>query len=888
MSSTDVYKSNSSSCHTLITGKRDKNELSPLDGPGGSNDSDMDDTNLKLPAQSKGERYDKKQNGGSQINFGSKSSTNYSKRKNSVTIDNGSYESDSSSSLPSSTFFHNDKFRRSNEGLRMSATTSSRSKTNNLTNNDDNGVRSKQRSLVNLGNESDSDGSYLMSPSLFQKQRAQRAATSENGTNNNHASIPPALPERNETNQDLQTPTHLDLLTPASRMISSSTPGRSRKQIRTPTIPNVNRIGGKLYPDLRNQFIFALITHAKVTRRAIHERGVLDACIRAIIILSVHPFPIRTAQAAAHLKGIGNELEVVLRESEKACKDKPYFPPNGKFSSVAASCLVSLLEHEQSNRSEKVVPRCTMEALIGRINQLTHHKGKMPVFPKETSYYLDKKNLDPGWMQIRKLCSSNINAGIEQMIKERKNKKLCASGVTFELLDEGKELATSLQKVVRKGIVEPGPLRQLASFTVDEDYGNVTMSMDFREGGGGSRSLHGMCDLLDDHRLPYVVRDLKISDYVFFVGNKLAPILIERKTAEDVAASLADGRWRRQQHSMRKAQYVLGGGSGRKCQICYLIEGDASRRTVHGGRVGRMAWNQSLEDVEAAIAELPSLGFSVMKSMSKMGSMNILAEVARDVNWRSKNGSIDCTHTYEEFVSAVKRSDDKEGDPPTEEEHMNPAPPVVEGTATAGQSTARALESAFTDEPMANTRATAEEEAAPSEREQELKKLSLATLKQLCKERDEKVTGSKSDLIQRMLKPRKPEIILARKRQGQYVPKVPSANAAIMVALLLNHRQGSEGLEKSKIMMLADELGISKDPMGGNGGWYDGWSSIKDTLSGDPPLVFVKKKKYSLTVHPAGRAGVDVAKAIHVMAHNEGTCKCGATHIMANTDTDVL
>ena len=29
---------------------------------------------------------------------------------------------------------------------------------------------------------------------------------------------------------------------------------------------------------------------------------------------------------------------------------------------------------------------------------------------------------------------------------------------------------------------------------------------------------------------------------VFFVGNKLAPIMIERKSVEDVAASLADGK----------------------------------------------------------------------------------------------------------------------------------------------------------------------------------------------------------------------------------------------------------------------------------------------------------------------------------------------------------
>jgi len=128
--------------------------------------------------------------------------------------------------------------------------------------------------------------------------------------------------------------------------------------------------------------------------------------------------------------------------------------------------------------------------------------------------------------------------------------------------------------------------------TVDERYGNVTMVMDYREGGGNSKGLHKMCDLLDEYRVPFAVRELKISDYVFFVGNKLAPILIERKSVDDVANSLADGRWERQQRSMRKAQYVLGNGDKRKCQLCYLIEGDASRRIVHGGNVGRASWDQ--------------------------------------------------------------------------------------------------------------------------------------------------------------------------------------------------------------------------------------------------------------------------------------------------------
>ena len=77
---------------------------------------------------------------------------------------------------------------------------------------------------------------------------------------------------------------------------------------------------------------------------------------------------------------------------------------------------------------------------------------------------------------------------------------------------------------------------------------------------------------------------------VFFVRDKLAPILIERKSIEDVAHSLFDGRWTRQQESMRRAQFVLGGGAARRCQLCYLIEGDPSMRTVHGGFIGRRAW----------------------------------------------------------------------------------------------------------------------------------------------------------------------------------------------------------------------------------------------------------------------------------------------------------
>lgn len=117
------------------------------------------------------------------------------------------------------------------------------------------------------------------------------------------------------------------------------------------------------------------------------------------------------------------------------------------------------------------------------------------------------------FLQIQKLCNENVRADRDQLVKMKKRKKLCNSGTVFELQDEGRKFATRLLTALNSPPEPPGPLRQLASDTVDDVYGNVTVSMDFREGGGGSRRLHDMCNFLDQRRIPYVVRNLKISDY---------------------------------------------------------------------------------------------------------------------------------------------------------------------------------------------------------------------------------------------------------------------------------------------------------------------------------------------------------------------------------------
>jgi hypothetical protein len=222
--------------------------------------------------------------------------------------------------------------------------------------------------------------------------------------------------------------------------------------------------------------------------------------------------------------------------------------------------------------------------------------------------------------------------------------------------------------------------------------------------------------------------------------------------------------------------------------------------------------------VKNAIDALPELGFSVINSKNKYGSLEKIKRVAKEYLWRANNGSIDCTFTYEQFLKEVKSLSNDKGDPPTDPRHKNPSPPIVEEMPIPHEPTV-----------APNTGDTeAEESEELKQRREQLLTLSMNELKDLCRERAEKMAGSKVDLVQRLLQQRKPEILISRARRNQYVPKVPSCNAAILVALHLYHEPGTPPLTKEKIMMYAEECGVSKDPMFGSGkGWYDGWSGFK-------------------------------------------------------------
>ena len=83
--------------------------------------------------------------------------------------------------------------------------------------------------------------------------------------------------------------------------------------------------------------------------------------------------------------------------------------------------------------------------------------------------------------------------------------------------------------------------------------------------------------------LPYFVGNLDIGDYCFFASNRLCPILIERKSIEDVALSLYDGRWLSQKKRMYHGLYVFGYDC---CRLVFIIEGKEEKQQMTGGYIG--------------------------------------------------------------------------------------------------------------------------------------------------------------------------------------------------------------------------------------------------------------------------------------------------------------
>jgi hypothetical protein len=104
---------------------------------------------------------------------------------------------------------------------------------------------------------------------------------------------------------------------------------------------------------------------------------------------------------------------------------------------------------------------------------------------------------------------------------------------------------------------------------------------------------------------------------------------------------------------------------------------------------------------------------------------------------------------------------------------------------------------------------------------EDLRKLSMVRLQAFCAEYGMVKSGKKDDLVKRLCGPRPPGVCCRRKKMGLYVPQnVDSGPTALLVALQIlqdsvPEGQDYAGTEKDAVYVLAENLGITKNPFSG-------------------------------------------------------------------------
>ena len=95
---------------------------------------------------------------------------------------------------------------------------------------------------------------------------------------------------------------------------------------------------------------------------------------------------------------------------------------------------------------------------------------------------------------------------------------------------------------------------------------------------------HALIERLRAEKAEFEVRHLPLGDVM--IENNGVTALIERKRADDFAASISDGRWREQ-----KARLLKSG-----CVVIYIIEGSLHGQSKPATTLSSAMWNTMLRD----------------------------------------------------------------------------------------------------------------------------------------------------------------------------------------------------------------------------------------------------------------------------------------------------
>jgi len=166
----------------------------------------------------------------------------------------------------------------------------------------------------------------------------------------------------------------------------------------------------------------------------------------------------------------------------------------------------------------------------------------------------------------------------------------------------------------------------------------MELYVDYRE--------HKLIDEFNTRKIEFITDNLEIGDISIKFNGKII-YLIERKTIEDLASSIRDGRYKEQ--SFRLNDYSL-----HNHHICYLIEGQLSKYKV--SKFSKNVINKKV--IHSAMCSLSFYkGFSIFQTENMLDTADYILHVFEKIKKENKCGCYDSTE--EKTESAEEKPEEK-------------------------------------------------------------------------------------------------------------------------------------------------------------------------------------------------------------------------------------
>ncbi|XP_070541485.1 uncharacterized protein [Ptychodera flava] len=344
------------------------------------------------------------------------------------------------------------------------------------------------------------------------------------------------------------------------------------------------------YPDLRYKYVRGLIRHERDQRRHHFLKQAAEWTSKAIVSLSLADVPIRSVKQAQKLEGVGGVICRKLKEIDDNESISADAPRNGRYISSAAALMVAMLNacedlQRQTGKENVLVPEDVLREFAAPICE---------------EYFINNNNRDEpvfciAWWRLTVLISRGY-------IKKRsKNKK-----PVYELLDDGFEVAHQLRgttpvsdkarlpELIDDVESKPGTslnssysqsrspnqttaakLSSDALYSNDDGSDGVLLLIDIHEQGGDRCKLGELSQSLTEIGVRHKTRHLSCGDYCWMWRchgeERILPVLVERKRADDLAWSLKDGRYFRQKQQMLEWKNTYP-SQGVSVTLQYIIE----------------------------------------------------------------------------------------------------------------------------------------------------------------------------------------------------------------------------------------------------------------------------------------------------------------------------